>query len=358
MKKKRTDIRAMAQFIRQFVDDSQGKICIFTDYDGTLTPSRRLKNALIRTKSKVIGNNQEKKFILIANTGRLPKDFVNQLNKEGIPPQLFNYKLGNNGATSPFGNESISKENIQKIIKKFIKIGGNIEDIRIISDNIYAHNNDKSKKYYKDNTDINYFEDLEDMLRIIRKGEIVKITLTSNQDIIDTLIKHIKEENIECATHKGNTRYRREQEEYRKRVDITPKYCNKGSITQKMVEKLEPKTFMVMGNDENDIPMLKYAIDKDAYIVLVEYEGNITENIKREMQYYAKSKSKTWRNIKFLQIPPEEMNNLIYMIGTTQTDKEQGFLRAIRYHYPQKRGTKLPNAKRKTNIFIPYKEER
>ncbi|MGN1351896.1 MAG: HAD hydrolase family protein [Clostridia bacterium] len=311
-----------SNFINDFIEDTRqknnGVLCIFTDIDGTLPLSNNFKHAVIRTK-----NTLQKQMMFIANTGRTPKDLKGMLERLNIPSQIFDEILGNNGATSKYMKMSISKDNVSDILHKFIELGGEEGDVRYVAeDDIYIHRDEASTTYYSNKPHI----ELDDIIQKANSVNINKLTLTGSKEVIDKLIEYIEKCGYKCNIHVGNTKFRtRDKSKSRRRVDITSNECSKGIITKKVLRDLNLESFMVMGNDENDITMFKAAIEKKGYIVLVKHEEiEITKKIVKELKAYTTSIGKDWNEVKITFIEENEMNNFLEFMASRAKMKGQG----------------------------------
>ena len=285
-------------FIKRFLEDSkmknaEGRLCIFTDLDGTVIPEGQASfdkpfiYAIKRTRHR-FGNN----MYFIANTGRTPDDVKNIIERSRMKKtiSIFTAILGNNGATSEMINFYISNRDVSEILSLFMQNGGQVEDIRFATDNDIFINNDKeSNSYYQKRGKTVIASD--NIVERANREHITKITLTGKMEVIDSLVKVVKEKGYKCKLHEGNSKFRTDGKNKKRRVDITSDLCSKGIITKHVANILKATIFAVMGNDENDISMFEAAIDCNGYIVLVENEDEkITEKLKAQIKEYSERK--------------------------------------------------------------------
>ena len=89
---------SQSKFLNQFIQmirQDVKKVGIITDKDGTILLDDSLRQVLKDFKEKHLGV----KIYLIANSGRTIQDMINCLEKENIPPNYFDYIIGDNGDT-------------------------------------------------------------------------------------------------------------------------------------------------------------------------------------------------------------------------------------------------------------------
>lgn len=287
----------VASFSKRLIRESKeknknGKICILTDVDGTIIKEASVKfdNTFIYAVQR-IKERLQNNFLFIANTGRTPKDVMHTIKQSKPSINFFSKILGNNGATSEYANYRLNNKAKKRIIKKFLSLGGKIEDIRFVSkDDTFINDDVESIAYYQRKQLPNV--KTRNIVNDLNKMDIAKITLTGDEKIINKLMKFINRRNkdFKCALSPGNSKYRIPSGgKTTRRLDITPEGCNKGAIAKEVAQKEGTPCFMVMGNDENDIPMFKAAIDTKGYIVLVENDNlKTTEKIRKIIETYSK----------------------------------------------------------------------
>lgn len=214
------------------------EVIIFTDKDGTLNLNdESLEKILIFTRTK--GG------LVIPVTGRTVGDIKEEWEAKGLPlPPII---IGDNGAViyDTKNNEFIKKcelkkNKISQIIEKFIEIGGSADLIRYTDgEKVYASESEEVKKYYKDSKKSEFIPNIENE---VQKGkEVTKITLAGTKEQMEEMAKFIKEENLECWTDIGETKFPTKSSENKNyRLDIASMEASKGKAVKEVKEIFEP----------------------------------------------------------------------------------------------------------------------
>ncbi len=200
----------VTKFLNQLIKTAKQNIKsigIITDKDGTLLLDTSLKQILQNLNEKNLGAD----VYLIANSGRTVQDMINCLEQENIPVNFFDYIIGDNGGmcldvkrNKQLYKHVIDKEVVHKIIQEFLKMEGNLSDIRLTDGkNIYAYESDEVREYYKNSKDVIFRGDLSNIDEI----DITKITLTQSREQIDKINQFIRENVKGYKTHIGKTSF-------------------------------------------------------------------------------------------------------------------------------------------------------
>lgn len=214
----------MMKFFRQLektIDTGEvKKIGIITDKDGTIMIDEELKTILEEIKTKAT----DTEIHIVANTGRTVADMIECLKREKIPLHYFDYIIGDNGAIcldvkskQELFKNNMNVDDINRVIKEFLEIGGKESDIRITDGkHIYASDTEAVRKYYKRSKNVVYvnnFNSLEDI-------NITKLTLTGTHDKILLMKRFIEKSVKKGKTHLGQTSFP-EQQDNNYRIDFT-----------------------------------------------------------------------------------------------------------------------------------------
>lgn len=243
------------------------KMCMF-DLDGTLDLTDARLSAEILKLSKM-------GVSFVVSTGRSNSYVINTCVKNNILPPK--YIIADNGGSV---YDTIKKVYLRKVdlalskrnrlIQKFLELGGRVEDIRYSDgDNLYAVNDELVKRFYFKDKTVTYYGREEIVGQLLRADvDVTKITLVAQRKLMDKLVKFMKEEELKCFPDGGNTKFP-EKSRNNYRLDITDGETSKGDGVRFLAEHLGIDTFMCIGNGQNDFSMFKYAIDTDNQAVIV-----------------------------------------------------------------------------------------
>ncbi len=263
------------------------RMCIF-DLDGTMDLTDKKLNGKILRMSK-------NGMIFVTATGRTNNYVRETCRMHGIMPPRF--IIADNGGTI---YDNVEKKYIMrttlnvdvrnKVLREFIKLGGIPDDIRYTDgDNVFASKSDEVKRYYKDETIIEYREGEELISEIAtEERDITKITLAGNKKIINGINKIIEQEGIECWTDIGATKFpSRLRHNYR--LDITAGETSKGKAVEFLSEYTGIRDFVCIGNGPNDLSMFRYALDcKMPVVVIKNHDSSESRELIEQVQEYAK----------------------------------------------------------------------
>lgn len=266
-------------------------MCIF-DLDGTLDLTDTRLSAEILKLSR-------NGMAFVTATGRTNSYVRETCRKYGIMPPRF--IIADNGGTI-YDNvdrkyiirTTLHPDKRKRIIEEFIRLGGITSEVRYTDgDNVYASKDGNVKKYYEDESIIEY-RDAEELIGEIldENTDITKVTLAGNKKLMKDIMKFIKQEGIECWTDIGATKFPNKKRQNH-RLDITDGETSKGEATSFLSDYTGIRDFTCIGNGPNDFSMFKYALDNDMPIIVVRnYEnGELTkesEEVIGKIQEYAK----------------------------------------------------------------------
>lgn len=242
-------------------------MCIF-DLDGTLD----LTDGKLTVEMLKLSKNGT---AFVTATGRTNNYVRETCRKYGIMPPRF--IIADNGGTIYDNTEkeyimrtTLQADKRRKIIEEFIRLGGIASEVRYTDgDNVYASKDGSVKKYYEDESIIEYRE-AEELIREIldENTDITKVTLAGNKKLMKDIIKFIKQEGIECWTDIGATKFpKRSRQNYR--LDITDGETSKGEAVEVLANHIGVRDFTCIGNGPNDFSMFKYALDMNMPIIVV-----------------------------------------------------------------------------------------
>lgn len=226
---KQNQISFFNKFIKQ-IKKGVKNVGIITDKDGTILLDQDLRNTLERFREKNLGAS----IYLIANSGRTVKDMVNSLEAENIPTHYFDYIVGDNGSmcvdvkrNKQLYKHTIDKNIVKQVIDEFVRMGGNIQDVRYADGNgIYVCKTEEVQEYYKNKRNINFKDHIEDLEGV----DITKLTLVGSHELINQINKYIRENIKGYKTHMGKTTFpTKDSDNYR--MDFTrnayKRFCSK-----------------------------------------------------------------------------------------------------------------------------------
>ena len=266
-------------------------MCIF-DLDGTLDLTDTRLSAEILKLSR-------NGTAFVTATGRTNSYVRETCRKYGIMPPRF--IIADNGGTiyDNVDKKYIMRTTLQpdkrkRIIEEFIRLGGITSEVRYTDgDNVYASKDGNVKKYYEDESIIEY-RDAEELIGEILDEEvdITKVTLAGNKKLMKEIMKFIKQEGIECWTDIGATKFPNKKRQNH-RLDITDGETSKGEATSFLSDYTGIRDFTCIGNGPNDFSMFRYALDNNMPIIVVKnYEnGELTkesEEVIQRVQEYAR----------------------------------------------------------------------
>lgn len=217
------EVHTTKKFFHEFVKEIRKdikRVGIITDKDGTILLDDSLRRILQDFNEKKLGAE----IFLIANSGRTVQDMINCLQDESIPIEYFDYIIGDNGgmcldvARRRIQYKHTIDENVvSKVVEMFLKLGGQLEDIRLADGrSIYAYPTEDVRKYYKGSKDIVFKEDILDLEGI----DITKLTITGPHDLINRINKKIRESIKGYRTHVGKSSFpTKDRNNYR--IDFT-----------------------------------------------------------------------------------------------------------------------------------------
>lgn len=270
------------------------KMCIF-DLDGTLNlKDRRLSVEILKLARMGVD--------FIVSTGRSNSYVTSTFRKNRILPPR--YIIADNGGSiydtrkRKFLRKTLLPSDKRKaVISEFLRLGGNLEDIRFSDGNtLYVADDEHVRKYYA-NDSVMYCRKKDIVNEVLRDDtDVIKITLSGKRELIGKLEEHIKEQGIECFTDAGATKFP-EKSRGNIRLDITDSQMSKGEGVRFLVENLGINRFLCVGNGMNDFSMFKYAIDTDNKVLVVRNfeRGKLqkeSEELIRRTQEYAGAKGK------------------------------------------------------------------
>ncbi len=244
------------------------KFVLFTDKDGTLDLNDESLN-------KILMLTRKKGGLVIPVTGRTVGDIKEEWEAKKLPlPPII---IGDNGAVIYDTKKKkfikkceLKKDKISHIIEKFIEIEGRTDLIRYTDgEKVYASKSEKVENYYESSGKVKFISNIENE---VQKGkEVTKITLAGTKEQMEEMAKFIKEENLECWTDIGETKFPTKSSEDKKyRLDIVSMKARKGKAVDEVIRIIKPIKYMCFGNGNNDISMFKQAIDDGMYVAVVE----------------------------------------------------------------------------------------
>lgn len=238
------------------------------DLDGTmdLTDPRLTAKILKMSKNGTI---------FVTATGRTNNYVRETCKRYGIMPPRF--IIADNGGTI---YDNVNREYIMRttlptetrtrLLSEFMQRGGNPDEIRYTDgDNVFASTSSDVKKYYENETIIEY-RDAEELIRegTEEESNITKITLAGSKKLMVQMIEFVKEEGIKCWTDIGATKFPvTSRRNYR--VDITYGDISKGRAVEFLSEHTGIQDFTCIGNGPNDFSMFKYALDCGMPVIVV-----------------------------------------------------------------------------------------
>jgi len=311
--KYKNEFNSIIKFIKEIRDLNYKRVGIITDKDGTIILNEDLKKAL-----KNLRINTQTKIWLIANSGRTVGDMIGCLENEKIPVEYFDYIIGDNGGMSIIPNpreilykSCIKKEISENIIKKFVELGGTLENIRIANgEEIYAQKTKNVKNYYKQRKSVL----LKNNIAKENISDITKVTLTGSEKLIDKTIEYINENYKEIKAHKGKSSFPLKSED-NYRIDVTGDH-DKGKATQIFRKKLDFQRCIFLGNDLNDLSMFYNAAENNDYIVISENEENkIAQQLKEKVIEYTKEKQINFDQERILIINEKDITRFLDKFG-------------------------------------------
>lgn len=241
---------------------------LFTDKDGTL-------NLNDESFNKILMLTRKKGGLVIPVTGRTVGDIKEEWEAKKLPlPPII---IGDNGAVIYDTKKKkfikkceLKKDKISQIIEKFIEIEGRTDLIRYTDgEKVYASKSEKVENYYESSGKVKFISNIENE---VQKGkEVTKITLAGTKEQMEEMAKFIKEENLECWTDIGETKFpTKSSEDKNYRLDIVSEKVSKGNAIKIVIKMIKPIKYMCFGNGNNDISMFKQAIDDGMYVAVVE----------------------------------------------------------------------------------------
>lgn len=263
-------------------------VIIFTDKDGTL-------NLNDESLNKILMLTRKKGGLVIPVTGRTVGDIKKEWEAKKLPlPPII---IGDNGAVIYDTKKEkfikkceLKKDKISQIIEKFIEIGGSADLIRYTDgENVYASESEEVKNYYTSSGKAKCISNIENE---VQKGkEVTKITLAGTKEQMEEMAKFIKEENLECWTDIGETKFpTKSSEDKNYRLDIVSNGASKGNAIKIVIKMIKPIKYMCFGNGNNDISMFKQAIDDGMYVAVVKGTDEANKIIDEIKSYARKSK--------------------------------------------------------------------
>lgn len=263
-------------------------IVLFTDKDGTL-------NLNDESLNKILMLTRKKGGLVIPVTGRTVGDIKEEWEAKKLPlPPII---IGDNGAVIYDTKKKkfikkceLKKDKISQIIEKFIEIEGRTDLIRYTDgEKVYASKSEKVENYYESSGKVKFISNIENE---VQKGkEVTKITLAGTKEQMEEMAKFIKEENLECWTDIGETKFpAKSSEDKNYRLDIVSKEVSKGKAVDEVIRIIKPIKYMCFGNGNNDISMFKQAIDDGMYVAVVKGTDEANKIIDEIKSYARKLK--------------------------------------------------------------------
>ena len=213
-------------------------------------------------------------------------DFEDCLNKQNVSTKYFTHIIGDNGGICVevstgkiLFRREIKKDKLERIIEEYIKIGGDISNIRLTNGkNVIAHNNVNAREYYRDSQEVIY----RDNITQIEDG-MTKLTLTGNKIQIKKMMQFIEENMPGIRVHKGRSTYPEGKSKHF-RIDITGNY-DKGTAAEELIDALEIDRCIYLGDDLNDVPMFRKGLQNNDFIIVANSkEHEVTESVVSELQ--------------------------------------------------------------------------
>lgn len=262
---------------------------MFLDKDDTVNLDDKQLNNIFNLVTTMGG-------MVIFVTGRTVGDIESDLKKRKIKvPEIIAGDNGGNIYYTRNGTYLVKKllnhEKVMTIADEFRKNGGNQDYIRFTNGNIYVSNQNEIKKYYKENENVIFCDDIYQTMQ--QTEDITKMTLAGPKKLIQQIAEFVKE--LDFWTDMDSTKF--PKKEYKNfRLDISQKNINKGEAVKWIVAHLKPKYgYVCIGNGYNDIPMFKVAMDDGMIAAIV---GNASPELKKEMlQYFQNQKKGEWMEL-------------------------------------------------------------
>lgn len=271
------------------------RICVF-DLDGTLNYTDARLSAEFLKLSKM-------GVEFVVSTGRSNNYVINTFIKNNILPPR--YIIADNGASIYdtihrlyLRKVPLSVEKRKAVIEKYLQLGGKINDIRYSDgDKLFAVDDILVRNFYAKEKTVTYYNKEDIIAELLRQDtDVTKLTLVAKRKLMNELVGFIEENHIKCFPDGGDTRFP-EKSFNNYRLDITDGETSKGDGIRFLVNHLGIKSFMCIGNGENDFSMFKYAIDTSNQAIIVRNykNGKIfreSEELVKKVKAYADKNGK------------------------------------------------------------------